>query len=99
TRYRMNKVLLFVGMLMGSVMFAGAQTKEATNDPAAKAILDKVSAKFKTYKSVQANFSLKIEGSNGKMLGNKKGIVYMKGKRYRVDLDDQMILSDGKNTW
>ncbi|HEY8387046.1 MAG TPA: outer membrane lipoprotein carrier protein LolA [Parasegetibacter sp.] len=95
----MNKILLFVGLLVGSVIFVNAQTKEATNDPAAKAILDKVSAKFKTFKSVQANFSLKIEGANGKVLGNKKGTVYMKGKKYKVDLDDQMILCDGKNTW
>lgn len=67
------------------------------NDVEAKKILDAVSAKFKTYKSVQAKFSLKIENAAGKTLGNKTGTVFMKGNKYRISVTGQEIFSDGSN--
>ena len=70
-----------------------------SNDPQAKKILDAVSAKFKTFKSVQAKFSLKVENSAGKTLGIKSGIVYMKGSKYRISITGQEIFSDGVNVW
>jgi outer membrane lipoprotein-sorting protein len=71
----------------------------AQSDPEAKRILDAVSAKFKTYKSVQAKFGLKIENSSNKVVGNKTGTVYMKGAKYRVSITGQEIFSDGSNVW
>lgn len=70
-----------------------------SSDPEAKKILDGVSAKFKTFKSVQSKFSLKIENSGNKVLGNKTGNVYMKGTRYRVSITGQEIFCDGSNVW
>jgi outer membrane lipoprotein-sorting protein len=67
------------------------------NDPEAKKVLDAVSAKFKTFKSVQSAFSLKIENSAGKNLGTKSGMVYMKGTKYRVSVTGQEIYCDGSN--
>jgi outer membrane lipoprotein-sorting protein len=69
------------------------------SDPAAKAILDNVSAKFKTYKSVEADFTLSITDANGKVEGTKKGVVYMNGSKYRVNISGQEIYSDGNNIW
>ena len=69
------------------------------SEPEAKKILDAVSAKFKTYKSVQSKFSLKIENSTGKVLGNKAGTVYMKSTKYRVSITGQEIFCDGSNVW
>lgn len=94
----MNRFLSILALLMTSV-FAFAQGNVAKNDPAAKAILDKVSAKFKTFKSVQAGFNLQIENASGKVLGSKKGTVYMKGAKYRVNITGQEIYCDGKTMW
>lgn len=69
------------------------------SDPDAKVILDNVSAKFKTYKTVTANFTLSISDANGKVEGVKKGTVYMKGSKYRVSVSGQEIYSDGDNIW
>jgi len=69
------------------------------NDPAAKQILDGVSAKFKTFSSVQAGFSYKVEDANGKTMSSKKGTVWMKGSKYRVSFGGQEIFSDGKTVW
>lgn len=61
------------------IFSAQAQTPKGmgSSDPAAKKILDGVSARFKSFKSVQSNFTLKIENASGKLMGNKTGTVYM----------------------
>jgi outer membrane lipoprotein carrier protein len=69
------------------------------SDPGAKKLLDAVSSKFKTFKSVQANFTLRNEDSKGNILGTKKGTVNMKGNRYRVNVTGQEIFCDGSNIW
>jgi outer membrane lipoprotein carrier protein len=88
-----------VASLMCIVIMGLAQT---ANDPAAKKILDGVSTKFKTYKGVQAQFTLKVEDGKGKLQGSQKGVVYMKNSKYRVTLsgkENKEIFSDGTNTW
>ncbi len=88
-------------LLISFLAFKGthAQKGATKNDPEAKKLLDAVSAKFKTYKSVQANFTLKIENAAGKSLGSKVGKVYMKGAKYRISFPGQEIYSDGSNVW
>jgi outer membrane lipoprotein carrier protein len=93
------KQFLMLGFLIGMATIGLAQT---SNDPAAKKILDAVSAKFKTYKAVQVLFTLKVEDGKGKLQGSQKGTVYMKGNKYRVSLagkENKEIFSDGNNTW
>ena len=92
--------LLLLGFFMVSSYSGFSQNNSlGKSDPDAKKILDNVSAKFKTYKTVKANFTLKIENSAGKLQGTKSGIVYMKGPKYRVTVSDQEMYSDGNNIW
>lgn len=69
------------------------------SDPEAKKVLDAVSEKFKTFKTVKAAFSLKIENAAGKVQGTKAGTVMMKGVKYRVSLTGQEIFCDGSTIW
>jgi outer membrane lipoprotein carrier protein len=70
-----------------------------SSDPAAKKILDQASAKIKSYKSIQANFTLQIQDGQGASQGTKKGTVYMKGNKYLVQITGQEIYCDGKTSW
>jgi outer membrane lipoprotein carrier protein len=70
-----------------------------SSDPAAKAILDGVSTKFKTFTSVQATFSYKVENGSGKALSTKTGTVLMKGNRYKVNFSGQEIFCNGTTIW
>lgn len=70
-----------------------------TSDPAAKAILDEVSAKFKTFTTVQATFSYKVENASGKALSTKTGTLMMKGTKYRVSFGGQEIFCNGTTVW
>ena len=94
------KKYLLVGSLVASFFSIQAQSNSlGSSDPDAKKVLDAVSAKFKTYKAVQANFTLGVEDAKGKNQGTKKGVVYMKGSKYRVTITGQEIFCDGNNVW
>lgn len=90
-----NRLLLLVAFLGITAVSMG----QANNDPAAKKVLDAVSAKFKTFKSVKAGFNYKVESSAGKALSNKTGTIQMKATKYRVSFGDQEIFCDGKTVW
>ncbi len=86
-------------LLFGCSVQAQPPKSMGSSDPEAKKILDAVSAKFKTFKSVQSKFTLKIENSSNKVMGTKSGTVYMKGTKYRINVTGQEIFCDGSNVW
>lgn len=90
------KNLYLILITLCTTMTGLAQTK---NDPDAKKVLDAVSAKFKTFKTVKATFTYKVENAAGKALSSKNGSILMKGTKYRVSFSGQEIFSDGKTVW
>ncbi|HLG40868.1 MAG TPA: outer membrane lipoprotein carrier protein LolA [Chitinophagaceae bacterium] len=72
---------------------------QGSNDPAAKQVLDAVSARFKTFKTVQAGFTYKVEDAKGKAMSTKTGTIWMKGTKYKVVFGGQEIYSDGATIW
>jgi outer membrane lipoprotein carrier protein len=88
----MKQILFFLFGLV--TLSAGAQA-----DPKAKAILDKVSANFKTLKTVEANYALTVTNRAGKNAGNKSGKIYLKGQKYLLTETSLQIISDGKKIW
>ncbi len=86
--------------LSSSINFAqNGGNSLGTNDPEAKKILDGVTAKFKSYTTVKADFLLQIENANGKIQGTKQGTAYLKGNQYKVDLNDQHIFCNAQKIW
>lgn len=94
----MIKKTVFTGLILCGLM-GGAMAQTGKSDPKAKVVLDNVSKKFKSLKSVIANFILKIEGANNSVSDSKKGSVYVKGTKYKVVMGDQEIISDNKTSW
>lgn len=88
---------LYTVMAFLSLGFIGFS--QGSNDPQAKKVLDAVSAKFKTFKTVKASFAYKVENASGKALSTKKGSILMKGTKYKVGFGGQEIFSDGKTVW
>ncbi|QEH41688.1 outer membrane lipoprotein carrier protein LolA [Chitinophaga sp. XS-30] len=97
----MKKTVLTGLIMCGMVIGSTAQTTGSLgqSDPKAKAVLDNVSKKFKSLKSVIANFILKIEGANNSVSDSRKGAVYVKGPKYKVIMGEQEIISDNKTSW
>jgi outer membrane lipoprotein carrier protein len=86
-------------LLLTTIAVSLFAQKEAGNDPDAKKILDAVSAKFKSYNAVQASFTYNVENADGKRISTKRGMVYMKGTKYRVSFVGQEIFCDGNTVW
>lgn len=89
----MKKIMsLCVAALVGMAQPAMAQT-----DAKAKTILEAVSKKVNSLKSLKANFALHLAG--GSVKETKKGTFYMKGPKYRISLAGQEIICDNKTVW
>jgi len=90
--------LLFV--LLSAVFTAQAQSGAPAekSDPEAKKLLDRVRKKYASYTSLDAAFALTIEvpGANKEV---QKGTVSQEGDKFRLDMTDQLIVSDAKTTW
>ena len=91
----MMKKLYLSFLLIAAGLLAEAQA----SDPEAKAVLDAVSAKFKTYTTVQSTFSYNVENASGKVLSSKKGTILIKGTKYKVSFIGQEIFCNGTTVW
>jgi outer membrane lipoprotein-sorting protein len=94
------KILLSVlaGIIV-SFSCSGQNNSLGHSDPQAKQVLDRASAKIKSFKAIQASFTLEIQDGQGNSQGIKKGTILMKGNKYKVDLTGQEIYNDGKTNW
>lgn len=95
----MKKILILPALLFVAVLGNAQNCATKNTDAAAKKVLDAVSAKFKTFKTVSGKFTLKSENAAGKTLSSKSGQVYLKGNKYRVSITGQEIFCDGTTTW
>lgn len=87
-------------ILLGTILFI-AIFSQAQQDPKAKSILDEVSAKTKTFKTISADFSFSMENKEMEINEKNEGSIKLKGKKYVVDLPGAgvKVFSDGKTSW
>lgn len=74
----------------------------AQNDalaPEAKTILDKVARQYKSFKSVKAEFSLRITNSDAKVNEAQSGKLYLSNDKYKVETADFERYCDGASIW
>lgn len=85
--------MIFLAFLMSGVPTIIAQDQTATK------ILDDVSKTYKAYKTIKAGFYITITNpANGSKI-KQTGTLYLKAKKFRIDMDDQEIYCDGKTMW
>lgn len=93
------KKLLFSLCILTSLGSFAQSNSLGKSDPDATKVLNAVTNKFKTYKTVVANFTLKVESNTGRAARTETGVIYMKGPKYKIVSGGQEIYSDGKNMW
>ncbi len=89
-----SKIIIAAAVLFTSVFSVQAQT-----DKKAQEILNGVSTKYKSFTSVKADFALTLDNPSEKIKDTQKGVVYLKGNKYRIEIAGQEIVSDGKSVW
>lgn len=74
-------------------------TSFSQEDKKAKDILDKLSAKTKSYSTIRTEFDYNLNNKDKKINTTQKWKLWLKGEKYRLDMGDQLIISDGKTVW
>jgi len=89
----MKKILFALSLFL--VLGATAQVK----DPKATALLDEVSAKIKSYKSIRVEFSYTMVNKQAKINESKSVTIILSGDKYRLNAAGQTVICDGKTIW
>ena len=82
-----------------AVFFAFTSTLFAQYDKKAKEILDQVSAKTKSYKTVTINFSFLHENLQDNSKDASEGSLKLKGNKYILEFLGNTIFSNGVKLW
>lgn len=83
-------LLLILATLTG---FSQAKDAKAT------ALLDEVSTKTKSYKSIKVEFTIGMVNAKAKINETKSGSLLLAGDKYRMTASGQTIFCDGKTVW
>ena len=78
--------LLFLSPAIG-------QSKKAEN------ILDEVSEKTQSYRSMKIDFSYKMDNKVADIHEEEKGVLKIKGDKYRLYIAGQVVINDGETMW
>ncbi|MCC6383949.1 MAG: outer membrane lipoprotein carrier protein LolA [Bacteroidia bacterium] len=71
----------------------------AQKDAKASGALKAVNENYKSFKTIKAAFTITIENLKDKTIEKQKGVLTLKGDKYRVELASQDIISDGTTIW
>jgi outer membrane lipoprotein carrier protein len=91
-----KKLILSVALSLCAVaLFA----QEETIDAKANTILQSLSKKTKAYKSIKADFNITMYGKDKKVTETQKGKLIVKGGKYRLEVKNQVVISDSTTMW
>jgi len=80
-------------------LLSGPSLTLAQSDSKSQEILKSVSSKYKSYKTVQANFKLTRVDQKTKKPEVMTGTITVSAAKFNFVLGDQTVMSDGKITW
>jgi outer membrane lipoprotein-sorting protein len=91
----MKKLFFTFLILTGSYFVFTAQDVDK-----AKQILNKVSAKYKKFSTIKADFkyTLEIQGDK-KFKETQSGTLYLKKNKFKLEMMDQVVICDGVTLW
>lgn len=89
---------LFCLLISGLAAQVPAPAPAEKSDPEAKKVLDRVRKKYDGYKTFEAAFTLTNEVP-GQPKDVQKGVIGQQGNKFRLQMDQQIIVSDGKTDW
>ena len=73
--------------------------KTEVSDPKAKALLDKVKKQYEGYSTLETKYKLEVKAAEQPKPDVQSGKMTQQGERYRVDIDKDFIIGDGKIIW
>ncbi|MCX6189271.1 MAG: outer membrane lipoprotein carrier protein LolA [Bacteroidetes bacterium] len=80
------------------IIFATTGLK-AQVDKKAQTLLNELSVKYKKYKSIKAQFAYTLESKANKVKQTQKGVLHLKGNKFKVEVASKEIICDSKTVW
>ncbi|MCO5286853.1 MAG: outer membrane lipoprotein carrier protein LolA [Chitinophagaceae bacterium] len=93
------KKVLFALLILFSYAAHAQSNYIGESDPNARALLKKVSAKYKAFHSISTGITLQVEDSKGQKLSTQKGNLSLKGNKYRLAMNEDLSFSDGRSIY
>ncbi len=91
----MRFLFLAVALFHISILLAQQPAdRKLQNDPAAQALLDKVSENYNSAPSLKVGFSLMVDTPEEDAYMKSQGSVLLKKEKYRIDTDEMVIVCD-----
>jgi outer membrane lipoprotein-sorting protein len=90
----MKKAILTISIFLSCNILLNAQ-----QDPEAKTILDRVSAKNKNYSTIQTKFLLTIENRRDDKKSSTTGLLKIKGAKYYMESFGTKVFYNGETLW
>jgi len=90
-----NIIFLFIIFLLVGNSSTFSQVDDIMKDPAAKEILDKLSAKAETYQTIRVKFDYIIDNRQTEETDTYHGTMFMKGEKYKIFLMGNEIFYNG----
>lgn len=86
-------------LLLVFICFAIFGVMSQNNDPNAAALLEKVSNKYKAYKTSKIDVKLTIKIPEVDETIEKEGSAWLKGDAFKIDFEEKMIVSNTETQW
>ncbi len=86
----MNKLIAIL-IIFSNTIFA--------QDQVAKEVLDRLSVKTKSYENITINFDFIFENESQNIKEQQQGILILAKDQFKLIMDNQTIINDGKNQW
>ncbi len=100
----MKTKILLLSLCLGWAVAVYAQSATAAKTNEAGVLLEQIEKKYNSAASVSADFSLSIQRPKLKADESSKeelmqGKLLLKGKKFRISVNDQLLICDGANLW
>jgi len=94
------KKLFAIYSLTGAFLLLPFMVIQAqSNNKKAGEILDEVTQKTKSYKTINMEFSYQMENPDANINEITNGKILVSGDKYRLEIAGQLVISDGKTSW
>ncbi|MBC7694305.1 MAG: outer membrane lipoprotein carrier protein LolA [Burkholderiales bacterium] len=91
------KKLLLLFMFTLTLCSVYTQNPKKAND--AEKLLERISKRYKAFKSMKADFVYMLENKQEKSQEKQKGTIQVKGNKFRLDIANQLIICNNKTIW
>jgi outer membrane lipoprotein carrier protein len=94
----MKKIICLL-FFVQAIFVQTATAQQGKQDPLAAELLDQMGKKYKSLQSFKASYSQVAQGNDGKILDQQKGDIVVKGKKFNLKLNNQVLVCDGTTLW